>query len=260
MPVLAMRMAAYVNGVSELHGHVSRQLWQGVWPNVPPSEVPIGSVTNGIHQPSFISRDMTGLYDRYLGPRWRTTPADAKLWSRVDRIPSAELWNTHERRRERLVSMIRRRLREDLERRGASNAELLAAEEVLNPETLTIGFARRFATYKRATLLLYDVDRLIKIMGNRERPVQVIFAGKAHPADNPGKELIRQIVHLARREVFRPRLVFMEDYDPSPARGERDERDEGGGERGDQLQHPRRVVERGLYARYRVGHWQRRGL
>jgi len=218
MAVLAMRLAAYSNGVSKLHGKVSRTMWQGVWPNVPEEEVPIGHVTNGIHQPSFISRDMISLYDRYLGPRWRTTPADAEVWSRAERIPGAELWNTHERRRERLVSFVRQRLREQLERRGAPNAEVMAADEVLNPEALTIGFARRFATYKRATLLLYDPDRLIRLMASRDRPLQIIFAGKAHPADNPGKELIRQIVHLARREELRPRLVFLENYDLNIAR------------------------------------------
>jgi starch phosphorylase len=218
MAILAMRLASYTNGVSQLHGEVSRQLWSGVWPNVPVKEVPIGAVTNGMHQQSFVSRDMASLFERYVGPRWRTSPGDAKLWSRVDRIPGAELWNTHERRRERLVSFVRRRLREQLERRGAPNAELMAAEEVLNPEALTIGFARRFATYKRATLLLRDPDRLIKILCDRDRPVQIIYAGKAHPQDNPGKELIRQVVHLARREELRPRLVFLENYDMNIAR------------------------------------------
>ena len=218
MAILAFRMAAFANGVSKLHGMVARKMWQGVWPNVPAEEIPIGSITNGVHQASFISRDMAGLFDRYLGPRWRETPGDARLWSRVDKIPSAELWNTHERRRERLVSFARQRLHEQLTRRGASNAQLLAAEEALNPEALTIGFARRFATYKRATLLLHDPDRLIRILGSRDRPVQIIFAGKAHPNDNPGKELIRQIVHMARREELRARLVFLEDYDVNIAR------------------------------------------
>jgi len=218
MAILALRMAAYTNAVSKLHGRVSRRMWQGVWPGTPAEEVPIGSVTNGIHQPSWVSRDMASLYERYLGPRWRETPADAELWSRVDRIPGAELWNTHERRRERLVAFIRRRLRQQVARRGGSQAELLAAEEVLNPEALTIGFARRFATYKRATLLLQDPDRLARILGDRDRPVQIVFAGKAHPHDNPGKELIRQIVHMARREELRLRLVFVENYDMNIAR------------------------------------------
>jgi starch phosphorylase len=218
MAILAFRMAAYANGVSKLHGVVARKMWQTVWPGIPDGEIPIGSITNGIHQASFISGDMASLFDRYLGPRWRETPGDARLWSRVDRIPSAELWNTHERRRERLVSMTRQRLRQQLERRGASNAEVIGAEEVLNPEALTIGFARRFATYKRATLLMHDPDRLVRILSNRDRPVQFIFAGKAHPDDNPGKELIRQVVHMARRPELRMRLVFLEDYDMNLAR------------------------------------------
>jgi starch phosphorylase len=218
MLIMALRMAGYSNGVSKLNGQVSRQLWQGVWPGVPVEEVPIGSVTNGIHQPSWISRDMASLYERYLGPRWRQTPADAELWSRVDRMPGAELWNTHERRRERMVAFVRQRLRQQLEQRGASRADLLAAEEALNPEALTIGFCRRFATYKRATLLFRDPDRLIKLMTDRDRPVQIIFAGKAHPQDNPGKELIRQIVHLARRQELRSRIVFLENYNMNIAR------------------------------------------
>jgi starch phosphorylase len=218
MAILALRMAAYANGVSKLHGAVSRKMWQGVWPGIPAEEIPIGSITNGIHQPSWTSRDMANLYERYLGPRWRETPADAELWSRVDRMPGAELWNTHQRRRERMVAFVRQRLRQQFQRRGASKAELLVAEEVLNPEALTIGFARRFATYKRATLLLRDPDRLTRFLNNRNQPVQVIFAGKAHPHDNPGKELIRQIVHLARRDDLRLKLVFVEDYDMNVAR------------------------------------------
>ncbi len=218
MPILALRLAAYSNAVSELHGEVSRKMWQGVWPGIPPEEVPIDSITNGIHQPSWISSDMVGLLERYLGPRWRETPADAELWSRVERIPGAELWNTHQRRRERLVAFVRQRLRQQLKQRGAPQAEQLLAEEALNPEALTIGFGRRFPTYKRATLLLRDPDRLIRILGDHDRPVQVIFAGKAHPEDNPGKDLIRQIIHLARREEVRLKLVFLENYDMNVAR------------------------------------------
>lgn len=218
MAILALRLAAYSNGVSKLHGRVSRKMWQGVWPGTPPEEIPIGSVTNGIHHQSWISGDIAGLFERYLGPRWRQTPADSDLWSRVERIPSAELWNTHERRRERMVAFVRRKLHEQLARRGASKAELLAADEVLDPNALTIGFARRFATYKRATLIFRDPDRLIQILNNRDRPVQIIFAGKAHPEDNPGKELIRQVVHIARRPELRSRLVFLENYDMNLAR------------------------------------------
>jgi len=217
MAVLALRLAAQVNAVSQLHGQVSRKLWQNIWPGVPQWEVPITSISNGVHTRSWISHDMASLFDRYLGPRWTEHPADQSVWQLVDEIPDEELWRTHERRRARLVAFVRRRLRAQLEQRGASPAEIARATEVLDPEALTIGFARRFATYKRATLLLRHPERLARILGNRERPVQVIFAGKAHPQDHPAKELIRQIVHLARREDLR-NVVFIEDYDMNVAR------------------------------------------
>ena len=218
MTVLALRMAAQANGVSRLHGEVSRQMWQGLWPGVPVTETPVGSVTNGVHFSSWISLEMKQLYDRYLGPRWREEPADETVWRRVADISAEELWRTHERRRERLVAFVRRRLRTQLERRRAPLAEVEAAEEVLSSQALTIGFARRFATYKRATLLLRDPDRLARLLNDPERPVQILFAGKAHPHDEPGKELIRQIVALARRPEFRQRIVFLEDYDMAVAR------------------------------------------
>ena len=218
MTVLALRLAAYCNGVSKLHGDVSRQMWEGLWPAVPRDEIPIGHITNGVHFRSWISYEMNQLYDRYLGPKWREGPAEQPLWQRVESIPAEELWRTHERRRERLVAFARRRLRAQLERRSAGRPEVEAADEVLDPEALTIGFARRFATYKRATLVLRDVDRLARILGDPARPVQLIFAGKAHPRDEAGKELIRQIVSLARRPEFRRRLVFLEDYDMAVAR------------------------------------------
>ncbi len=213
MAILAMRLANRTNGVSQLHARVSRQMWQGVWPHVPTAEIPIIGITNGMHSRSWVSHDMADLFDRYLGPRWVERPADQSIWQRVGRIPDEELWRTHERRRERLVAFARRRLRRQLELRGSSSTEVGQAEEVLDPEALTIGFARRFATYKRGTLLFRDVERLAQIVGNRDRPVQLIFAGKAHPKDNPGKDLIRQIIHNARRAEFRNRIVFIEDYD-----------------------------------------------
>jgi starch phosphorylase len=218
MAVLALRLAAHTNGVSQLHGQVARRMWQGVWPQVPEHEVPITSISNGIHPRSWVSNDMAGLYDRYLGPRWLEDPTDQTVWMRVDRIPGEELWRTHERRRERLVAFARQRLRTQLQQRGAPQFEIAQADEALDPEALTIGFARRFASYKRAALLLRDSERLSRILNDRERPVQIIFAGKAHPQDNSGKELIRQIIHLARREEFRRRIVFIEDYDMTVAR------------------------------------------
>ena len=213
MAVLALRLSGATNGVSVLHARVSRQMWAGLWPDVPLGDLPITSITNGVHVRGWLSQDMAGLFDAYLGPRWVSHPADQSVWERVEQIPDAELWRTHERRRERLVGFARRRLRMHLEQRGAPPAEREQAEEVLDPKALTIGFARRFATYKRATLLFRDPDRLGSILCDRERPVQLVFAGKAHPADQEGKDFIRQIVHFARRPEFRHRIVFLEDYD-----------------------------------------------
>jgi len=218
MAILAMRLANRINGVSQLHGQVSRKMWQEVWPLVPNDQVPILAITNGVHPRSYVSHEMSDLLERYLGPRWAEQPADQPLWKRVTRIPDEELWRTHERRRERLVAFARRRLRTQLDDRGSQISEIRLAEEVLDPEALTIGFARRFATYKRATLLFHDLERLARILGDRDRPVQIIFAGKAHPRDNPGKELIRAIIHHARRPEFRNRIVFVEDYDVNVAR------------------------------------------
>jgi starch phosphorylase len=213
MAVLAIRLSGATNGVSALHGRVSRRMWSGLWSGVPVNDVPITSITNGVHVRGWLSRDMAELFDAYLGPRWISHPADQSVWERVEQIPDAELWRTHERRRERLVAFARRRLRTQLEQRGAPPAEREQAEEVLDPKALTIGFARRFATYKRATLLFRDLERLARILGDPQRPVQIIYAGKAHPADNEGKDFIRQVVHFARRPEFRQRVVFLEDYD-----------------------------------------------
>ncbi len=218
MTVLALRLSQFANGVSELHGHVSRKMWQNVWPGVPVDELPISHITNGIHTRSWQCSELARLYDRYLGPRWYDKPTNHMVWERVNRIPDAELWRAHERMRERLVGWVRSKLRFQLEDRGASRANIKAAREVLDPEALTIGFARRFATYKRATLLLSDPERLDRILNNPDRPVQIIFAGKAHPNDHGGKELIRQIVHLAQQDRFRKRIVFLEDYNIEVAR------------------------------------------
>src|SRR5687768_14642169 len=223
MAFLAISLASQTNGVAKLHGEVARKLWPGLYPNVPTHEVPISSVTNGVHALTWVSEDMATLYDRYLGPRWTEEGVsdderDRRVWSRVDEIPSEELWRTHERRRERLVNFSRRRLREQLTKRGVSAAEIEQAGEVLNPEALTIGFARRFATYKRAALLHQDVERLAAILNNKDRPVQIIYSGKSHPADNGGKELIREIVRLARRDDLRRHIVFIENYDLNVAR------------------------------------------
>ena len=164
MTVLALRLASFSNGVSQLHGSVTRRMWNQIWKEVPESEVPIGHVTNGVHFRSWVSFEMNQLYDRYLGPKWREEPADAKLWQRAQAIPAAELWRTHERRRERLVAYARQRLRAQLAARGAAQTALDGADEVLNPDALTIGFGRRFASYKRANLLIRDPERLGRII------------------------------------------------------------------------------------------------
>jgi starch phosphorylase len=218
MAVLALRTAAYSNGVSKLHGAISRRMWQELWPGLPEDEVPIGHVTNGVHLRSWVSEEVDQHYERYIGSRWRSEPTDRAVWALASRIPAEELWRIHERRRERLVVFARRRLRQQLAHRGVPQSQIDAAGEVLDPEVLTIGFARRFATYKRATLLLHDPERLIRLMTDAERPLQFIFAGKAHPRDDSGKELIRQIVAFSRNPAVRGRFVFLEDYDMEIAR------------------------------------------
>jgi len=218
LTVLAMRLSTSRNGVSRLHGSVTQKLWAGIWSPVPTKEVPIRHITNGVHTRGWISADLASLYDRYLGPGWHENPADMTVWKAVRHIPDTEMWRTHERRRERLVAFARDRLRQQLAKRGAGASDLAMAQEALDAETLTIGFARRFATYKRADLILMDIDRLAELVGREHRRVQLIFAGKAHPRDNPGKEMIRKVVHTARREPFRRSMVFIEDYDLNVAR------------------------------------------
>lgn len=213
MAVMAINLSSGSNGVAQLHGEVSRRMWQWVYPRVPKDEVPIGAITNGIHMQSWVSSEMAALFDRYLNPAWRTDEESPAIWQDVEGIPDAELWRTHERRRERLVAFARRRLRDQLERRGHSPSEIGAADEVLNPDALTIGFARRFATYKRATLIMQDMERLKRILNDEEHPVQMIFAGKAHPHDEGGKAFIREIVKLSSQPEFRQRIVFLENYD-----------------------------------------------
>ena len=218
MTVLAMKHASIRNGVSKLHGEVSRGMWKTLWPEMPTSEIPIGSVTNGIHVGSWISHHMRALQDNYLGQRRLEDPHDQTIWENVGAIPPEELWRMHETRRERLVAFSRSRLRRQLQRRSASPVEISRADEALDSKALTIGLARRFATYKRATLLLHDTDRLARILTNPDQPVQLILAGKAHPHDNPAKELIRDIIHLAQREDLRNRILSIEDYDICVAR------------------------------------------
>lgn len=218
MTVLAIRTSNVSNGVSKLHGAVSRRMWRNLFPGIPDSEVPITSITNGVHTQTWVAPEIAALYDRYLGHAWQDKPTAFEVWQRAEHIPDAELWRTHERCRERLVALSRDRLQKQRTRLGATRAEIMAAEEVLDPEALTIGFARRFATYKRGTLVFRNLERLNAILNNKDRPVQLIFSGKAHPRDHGGKELIAQVNQYARRPEFRRRVVFLEDYEMNIAR------------------------------------------
>ena len=186
MAVLAIRSSDSVNGVSRLHGTVSRGMWRDLWPGVPANELPISHVTNGIHPGSWISHEMKSLYDRYLGPGWAEEPGDTRIWLRVEEIPGEELWRTHERRRERPVAFARRHMKTRLQERGAGQAEVAQVEEVLDPEALTIGFARRFATYKRGTLILREPVRLERILNAPGRPTQIISRGRRTPRTKRG--------------------------------------------------------------------------
>ena len=218
MPVLAIHSSDHYNGVSELHGEVSRKMYQPLWPELPEHEIPIQSITNGVHIPSWISHEIGTLFTRYLGPQWPESTDDSALWAKVRDIPDAELWQMHEHRRHRLVTRARLWLKTAALRRGNSGEDIDLAEEVLDPSVLTIGFARRFATYKRAALLFSDMARVKKLLGHADRPVQLVFAGKAHPQDKGGKELIRSIIHATRDPDLRGKVVFLENYDMRIAR------------------------------------------
>jgi starch phosphorylase len=218
LTVLALRLSAYNNGVSKLHGKISRHMWQNIWENLPSDEIPISYITNGVHPKTWLSPQMNDLLDKYFGPRFTDEPMYLDIWDRISRVSDEELWRSHERRREELVAYARERLVNQLSGKGRSKADISLAEEVLSPYNLTISFARRFATYKRANLLLRDRDRLIRLLSDNERPIQIIFAGKAHPEDIPGKEIIKEIVHFASDPKVRSKVLFLEDYDFNLAR------------------------------------------
>ena len=218
MTPLALRGAWWRNGVAELHGQVSRSMWQGIWPEAPSHEVPIGHVTNGVHMRTWASRELAELFDRYIGAEWSVLTDDAAIAEGIDAIPDDEFWRVHVRRRERLVTSARRRIRQQVERRWGSPEELGEADAVLRPDVLTVGFARRIAVYKRPTLLLHDMERLRALLRDEARPVQFVFAGKAHPKDQMAKDLLRQLTALEHDDTCRGRLIFIEDYDMAIAR------------------------------------------
>jgi glycogen phosphorylase len=211
--VLALRLCARRNGVSALHGRVTSHLWRGLWPRVPESEIPVEHVTNGVHLQSWVSPELSVLFDATLGERWRTTPGDVEMWARIDDLPDEELWATRQGARERLVQYARRSLRDQFVRRGADPETLAGCDTRLDPNALTIGFVCRFVAYKRPTLFLADRDRLARLLRSDDRPVQMVFAGKAHPQDGNGKELLREVVQFARDAGVADRVVFLEDFD-----------------------------------------------
>lgn len=218
MTVLGLRMANYSNGVSRLHGEVARAMWNRLWPGRPQDEVPISYVTNGVHIQSWVSQYNANLYNTYLGSDWAANPDREKLCQGIALIPEEELWISHELSRHSLVRHARRNVQNQLRCRGCFETADTQSKNALNPDILTIGFARRFATYKRANLLFRDPARLEALICHAQRPVQFVFAGKAHPADEPGKDLIRQVLQFAQRPAVRNRVVFLEDYDIGVAR------------------------------------------
>ena len=213
MAILALKASAYRNAVSRLNREVSQALWQNLWPRLPVWEVPITSVTNGVHLPSWINADLARVYDRYLPSDWREEHnRDPKIWQTVEDIPNQELWEVRRARKRRLITFLRQRAGAAAAARNLPSSEVRRLSQIFDPDALTIGFARRFATYKRATLLFRDLNRLKAILGNTERPVQIIIAGKAHPKDLPGKTLIQQIVKHSRDAELMNHVVFLEDY------------------------------------------------
>jgi starch phosphorylase len=210
LTALAIRLSSRTNGVSKLHGEVSSRMWQHMWPAGTPS--PVGHVTNGVHTSSWIGPEMRALYAARLGPDWDARLLDPEFWRGIHAVPDAELWAAHREQKERLVRFVRERLRSQYARHGLGPDELRQVETLLDPRALTIGFARRFATYKRAALVVSDLERFAALARSTERPVQFLFAGKAHPADRGGQELIRQLVRLSHGEL-KGRVIFIEDYD-----------------------------------------------
>ena len=218
MAIAAMKTSSFRNAVSRLHRHVSQEMWQELWPKLPVWEVPITSVTNGVHLPTWLSGDLASLYEQYLQPDWREQHHDPKIWEQVKDVPDQELWDAHKRRKRRLIAFVRERAVAAAINRKAPAADTRRLHEILDPDAFTIGFARRFATYKRATLLFRDVVRLKKILTNLKMPVQIVIAGKAHPKDHPGKMFIREIVQLSRDPELSNHIVFIEDYGLQVAR------------------------------------------
>ncbi|MBX3426780.1 MAG: alpha-glucan family phosphorylase [Pirellulales bacterium] len=218
MTVLGLKLSRRANAVSNLHGHVSRRMWANLWPWRVEEEIPIGHITNGVHIPSWLAYPMAQLYDKYLGTEWHIRMGEPGVFEGVYNIDPGEFWETHNALKSRLLEFVRRRISRQCRRRNEDESLIEAARNVLDPNALTIGFARRFATYKRANLFIRDIETICELLDDGNRPVQFIFAGKAHPADEPGKKFIQEIANLRHDSRLKDRIVFIEDYDINVAR------------------------------------------
>ena len=218
MGMLALRIAGKKNGVSKLHGAVSRRLFSDVWPNIAPDESPIEYVTNGIHTCSWLAPSMKKLFNQYLKPYWQDNIQDDETWNDIKNIPNKELWDTHTDRKKKLCALVKNNITTRLKSSGYNYEEINEIVSKLNPNALTIGFARRFATYKRATLIFRDLERLTQLLNNPERPVQLIFAGKAHPADKEGQDLIKYIHEVSMKPQFKGKIFLLENYNIAMSR------------------------------------------
>ena len=213
MTVLAFKLSRSANGVSNLHGTVSRRMWAGLWPWRSEEEIPIGHITNGVHVPSWLAHQMRVIYDRVLPANWHLRTGEPEVWAGFESVTPSELWETHQSLKNRLIVYARNHLVKQAERRGASSTELEQLAGALDPRSLLIGFARRFAPYKRADLVMSDIEVLMKLVENEDRPVQFVFAGKAHPADEKGKQIIQRIYQITQQPRFKGKIVLLEDYD-----------------------------------------------
>jgi len=212
MTAFALRMSGYCNGVSKRHAEMARRMWHSLWPELPEDKVPIDHMTNGIHVPTWIEPKMELLFNKYLGPNWLEKHNNPIIWDLIDNIPDEELWKTHYWLKLKLIDAIRERSRQRWAENSVSPSIVMAGGTLLDPSILTLGFARRFATYKRADLIFYDLERLKWILNDRWRPIQIIFAGKAHPVDDPGKRIIQKVFNAARDPAMGGRIAFVEDY------------------------------------------------
>ncbi len=218
MGILALKIAGKKNGVSKLHGAVSRELFSEIWPNIAANESPIGYVTNGIHTCSWLAPKLKELYNKYLIPYWQDNMHHDYVWEKIKNIPNDKLWSAHVERKRKLINIVKENTTERLRRTGYSYEEINEIVSKLNPDALTIGFSRRFATYKRATLIFKDIERMTQIMNHTGRPVQLIFAGKAHPADKEGQDLIKYIHEVSMMPQFKGKIFLLENYNIAMSR------------------------------------------